>query len=153
MCPTTPSMPRNHPPRVEGHGDGKRELYPLLTPTPFCLPNDPGDTAVYVRPIVAGQPVDPMPLTRTEQASIDTQFVHAKDYYLLMCNIKRGCFTALNASINDAFKMSNDPTIQSWHAGICVIDILDQLSTIGCVSFLARPFSLKLSQISILQYT
>jgi hypothetical protein len=40
------------------------------------------------------------------------------------------CFIALNASINDAFKVSNDPNIQGWHAGMHVIDILDQLSTI-----------------------
>jgi hypothetical protein len=47
-----------------------------------------------------------------------------------MRNIERACFTALDASINDTFKMSNDPMIQGWHAGMQVIDILDQLSTI-----------------------
>jgi hypothetical protein len=47
-----------------------------------------------------------------------------------MRNIERACFTALNTCINDAFKMSNNPTIQGWHAGMCVIDILDQFSTI-----------------------
>jgi hypothetical protein len=65
-----------------------------------------------------------------EQASIDTHFAHAKHYYLLMHNIKRACFTALDASINDAFKVSNDPTIQGWHTSMQVINILDQLSTI-----------------------
>jgi hypothetical protein len=99
-------------------------------PMPFHLPNNPGDTVVYVRPVMAGQPVDAMPLTRTEQVSIDTQFVRAKHYYLLMRNIKRACFTALKASINDAFKVSNYPTIQGWHTGMCVINIFDQLSTI-----------------------
>ncbi len=47
-----------------------------------------------------------------------------------MHNIKRACFTALDASINDAFKVSNDPTIQGWHTSMQVINILDQLSTI-----------------------
>jgi hypothetical protein len=107
-----------------------QELYALLTPTPFRLPNNPGDATIYVRPVVAGQPVDATPLTRMEQASIDTCFACAKQYYLSMRNIKRACFTALDASINDAFKVSNDPIIQGWHAGTQVIDILDQLSTI-----------------------
>jgi hypothetical protein len=107
-----------------------QELYTLLTPTPFCLPKDPGDAAVYICPVAAGQPVNTTLLTRTEQATINTRFAHAKHYFLLMCNIERVSFTALDASINDAFKVSNDPTIQSWHASMRVIDILDQLSTI-----------------------
>jgi len=47
-----------------------------------------------------------------------------------MQNIERTCFTALDSSINDAFKVSNDPTVQGWHAGMRVIDILNQLSLI-----------------------
>ena len=46
-----------------------------------------------------------------------------------MQNIKRACFTALDASVNDAFKVSNDPAVQGWHAGMRVIDIFNQLST------------------------
>jgi hypothetical protein len=45
-------------------------------------------------------------------------------------NIEQACFTTLNASINNMFDVSNDPKIQGWHAGMRVIDILDQLSTI-----------------------
>jgi hypothetical protein len=82
-----------------------QELYALLMPMPFCLQNNPGNTTIYVCPVMAGQPVDTTPLTRTEQASIDTQFARAKHYYLSMCNIKRTYFTALDASINDAFKV------------------------------------------------
>jgi hypothetical protein len=103
-----------------------QELYALLTPTPFCLPNNPGNTVVYVCPVVAGQPVDTTPLTRMEQAAINMQFTRAKHYFLSMHNIERACFTALDASINDTFKVSNDPTIQGWHASMRVIDILDQ---------------------------
>jgi hypothetical protein len=65
-----------------------------------------------------------------EQASINMRFARAKLYFLSMRNIRRAFFLALNASVNKAFKVSNDPTIQSWHASMQVINILDQLSTI-----------------------
>jgi hypothetical protein len=107
-----------------------RPLYSLLTNIPFRLPTNPGAAAVYVRALVLGQPIDNAPLTRTEQASIDTLFNRRKHYFLSMQNIERACFTALDSSINDAFKVSNDPTVQGWHAGMRVIDILDQLSLI-----------------------
>ena len=45
-----------------------------------------------------------------------------------MLNIKHACFTALDASINVAFQVSNDPTIHGWHAGMSTMVILDQLS-------------------------
>ncbi len=51
-----------------------RELYALLTTQPFCLPTNPGATAIYVRNQLPGQPVNNAPLTRTEQASIDSLF-------------------------------------------------------------------------------
>ena len=47
-----------------------------------------------------------------------------------MQNIVCVCFTALDGSINDAFKVSNDPNVQRWHGGMRVIDILNQLSLI-----------------------
>jgi hypothetical protein len=50
-----------------------------------------------------------------EQATINTCFVHEKHYFMLMRNIKRACFTTLDASVNNAFKVSNDPAIQGWH--------------------------------------
>ena len=105
-------------------------LYSLLTNIPFCLLTNPGEAAVYIHPIMLGQPVNNAPLSRTEQASIDTLFNCCKHYFLLMQNIKRACFMALDSSINDAFKVSNDPTVQGWHAGMRVIDILDQLRLI-----------------------
>jgi hypothetical protein len=49
-----------------------QKLYTLLTPTPFHLPNNPGNAAVYICPVVAAQPVDTTPMTRMEQATIDT---------------------------------------------------------------------------------
>ncbi len=39
-------------------------------------------------------------------------------------------FSALDSSINDAFKVSSDPALRGWHAGMSVREILDQLSTI-----------------------
>ena len=53
-----------------------RELYTLFTgPTnPFRIPVDPGGVAIYTRPVVTGQQIDVSPLSRTEQATIDTQF-------------------------------------------------------------------------------
>ncbi len=45
-----------------------------------------------------------------------------------MVNIEQACFTAVDACINNAFKVSNDPSIQGWHSGMTVMSILDQLS-------------------------
>jgi hypothetical protein len=91
---------------------------------------NPGNTDVYVCPVVAAQLVDTTPLTRTEEATINRRFARAKHYFLSMHNIERVCFTALDASINDTLKVSNDPAIQGWHASMRIINILDQLSTI-----------------------
>jgi hypothetical protein len=105
------------------------ELYVLLTTSPFRLPTNPGAAVVYVRSQIPGQPINNAPLSRTEQASIESLFNRRKHYYLSMQNIKRVCFTALDVGINDAFKVLNDPNVRGWHAGMRVIDILDQLST------------------------
>jgi len=99
-----------------------RELYMLLTGqhNSFRVPVDPGVVAIYTRPVVTGQPVDLSPLSRTEQATIDTQFARQKHYFLSLQNIERACFTVLDASINDAFKVSADPAIWRWHDGMSV---------------------------------
>jgi hypothetical protein len=90
-----------------------RELYSLLAPMPFCTPNDPGPSAIYIRALNPANSVpDPALLTRTEQAMINTMFVHCKHYLLSMRNIGKACFTILDSTINDAFKVSNDPAIQ-----------------------------------------
>jgi hypothetical protein len=109
-----------------------QELYALLTPTPFHLPTNPGAHTVYVWPIDPSNPgviPDPaIPLTRTEQATIDTTFSGCKHYYQSMLNIERACFTTLDASINVAFQVSNNPTFQGRHADMSMMVILDQLS-------------------------
>jgi hypothetical protein len=104
------------------------KLYALLTTSPFCLLTNPGAAAVYVRSQIPGQPVNNALLSRTEQASIESLFNHRKHYYLSMQNIKRTCFTALDASINNSLKVLNNPNVCRWHAGMRVIDILNQLS-------------------------
>jgi hypothetical protein len=106
-----------------------RKLYALLTTSPFRLPTNPGAAAVYVRSQIPGQPVNNAPLSRTEQASIESLFNRRKHYYLSMQNIEGACFMALDASINNAFKVSNNPNVRRWHAGMRVINILNQLST------------------------
>jgi hypothetical protein len=45
-----------------------------------------------------------------------------------MGNIERVCFTILNSTINNAFKILNNPAIQGWNAGMSVMLILDHLS-------------------------
>jgi hypothetical protein len=92
-----------------------RESYALLTTSPCCLPTNMGAVAVYVSSQIPGQPVNNAPLSRMEQASIESLFNRRKHYYLSMQNIKHACFTALNISINNAFKVSNDPNVHGWH--------------------------------------
>jgi hypothetical protein len=90
------------------------ELYALFAgaASPFWLPVDPGPNAIYGRPILAGQQPDITPLTQTEQATFNTGFNCQKHYFLSMQNIDPACFTAPDASINDAFKVSNNPSIR-----------------------------------------
>ena len=81
-----------------------QNMYALLTTTPYRIPTTPGDTPTYIRAILAGEPTDNTPLTRTEQATINSTFARRKHYFLSMQNIERACFTALDSSVNDAFK-------------------------------------------------
>ena len=107
-----------------------QNMYALLTATPFRLPINPGDTPRYVRAALLGEQVDTSPLTRTEQATIDSTFARSKHYYLSMQNIERACFTALDSSVNDAFKLSLLAGVRGWHAGMTTVMILDQLSLV-----------------------
>ena len=107
-----------------------QNMYALLTTTPFRIPTTPGDTPTYIRAILAGEPTDNTPLTQTEQATIDSTFARRKHYFLSMQNIERACFTALDSSVNDAFKLSNLAGVRGWHAGMTTVMILDQLSLV-----------------------
>jgi hypothetical protein len=101
-------------------------MYALLTIDPFCTPNNPGLAADYTRT----DPADLTVLMHTKQATSNTAFACQKHYFHSMQNIEHACFTVLDASINDAFKVANNPNITGWQAGISVQEILDQLSNI-----------------------
>ncbi len=77
-------------------------MYSLLTRTPFRVPTDPGPLAIYYPPPVPiidaqGDPVldgEGLPtyhnqpiIERAAQATIDAQFMRAKNYYELYLNI------------------------------------------------------------------
>jgi hypothetical protein len=49
---------------------------------------------------------------------------------MLMRNIKRACFTALDSSVNNVFKVSNVVNGHKWHADMKVMDILNQPNNI-----------------------
>jgi hypothetical protein len=105
-----------------------QELYTLLTPNTFCLPNRPGQTNAYVHAMMPNQLINTSPFMQKEQATIDMHFACTKNYFVSMQNIERAWFTALDESVDNALKVSDDPSVRGWHAGMCVINILDQLS-------------------------
>jgi hypothetical protein len=85
-----------------------RELYTLLTAMPLRLPINPGNALIYVHPVVTVKVVSSAPLTQSEQATINTRFNRLKHYFMLMQNIERAWpTTALNTSVNNAFKVIN----------------------------------------------
>ncbi len=61
-----------------------RELYTLLTGpgNAFRVPMDLGPVADYTCPVLLGQQPDVSPLSRTKQATVDTQFAWQKHYFL-----------------------------------------------------------------------
>jgi hypothetical protein len=123
-------------------------MYALLTPTPFQLPNNLGDQAVYYGPRVpvvnaqgahvldaAGNPmyVPQPPLDRAAQATINARFIRVCNYWLLYQNIKQACFNMLDDNIDDAFKVSNSPKLRGWNQLMEIMEILEQITmTYGC---------------------
>jgi hypothetical protein len=115
---------------VEGPSDGLRALRPPHA-NPITPPHRSGGEHCYVHLINPNNPgvvPDPaVPLTRTKQVMVDTTFARCKHYYQSLLNIKQACFTALDLSINVAFQVLNDPSVQGWHAGMSTLVILNQL--------------------------
>jgi hypothetical protein len=118
-------------------------MYGLLTTTPFQLPIDPGPLAISYPnkiPIVdtQGDPVrDAMgeltyqaqpAIGRAEQATIDASFKRGKNYWKSYMNIRRAVFNCLDDGIDDAFKVSNDPTLTGWNASMEPRDMIDQIT-------------------------
>jgi hypothetical protein len=69
------------------------------------------------------------PLDRATQATIDARFVQSRNHWLLYQNIKRACFNMLDDNIDDAFKVSNSPTLRGWNQSMEIGEILDQITT------------------------
>jgi hypothetical protein len=105
-------------------------MYDLLTTSLFRIPTDPGPLAIYNPPRVAivntqGYPVldgQGMPTYQAqpaigwaEQATIDARFKRAKNYWESYRNIQRAVFNCLDNGVDDAFKVSNDPTLARWN--------------------------------------
>ena len=119
-------------------------MYALLTPTPFRIPNDPGPLAIYYPTPTAivdiagapvldalGQPmfVVPPPIDRATQATINSRFIRARNYWLSYMNIQRAVYNLLNDNIDDAFKVSNNPALVGWNPAMEVRDIFDQITS------------------------
>jgi hypothetical protein len=92
-----------------------RELYALLMPNVFRLPNNLGNAAVYTHPTVAGQPINNTPLMQAEQATINTRFAHDKHYFLLMRNISGHASPPL---MQASMTPSRCPTIRQYRDGV-----------------------------------
>ena len=119
-------MPPEYSSRLEGTRDVAQTVLVTFTKYVFRLPIDPSPAANYTR----ADPNDLTPLTRMEQATVNTAFARQKHYFQSMQNIDRPCFTALDASIDDTFKVSNNLAMVEWHAGMATRKIFDQLSQI-----------------------
>jgi hypothetical protein len=64
---------------------------------------------------------------------INARFVRARNYWLSYQNIKQACFNMLNDNIDDAFKVSNNPTLQGRNQLMEIMEILNQITTkYGC---------------------
>ena len=119
-------------------------MYGLLRTSPFHIPSDPGQLAIYYQtqiPIVNAQG-DPvlsglgMPtyqaqpaIGRAEQATINIRFKRVKNHWELYQNILRAVFNCLNNGVNDAFKVSNNPALAGWNPLMEPREMFDQKTT------------------------
>ena len=118
-------------------------MYALLTPTPFRIPSDPGLLAIYYTPTAildstgapvldaAGEPTFRAPPTidRATQATIDSRFNREQHYWLSYLNIRRAVYNLLDDNIDDAFKVSNNPTLVGWNPTMEIREIFDQITS------------------------
>ena len=63
-----------------------------------------------------------------KQATIDVSFKRGKNYWKSYMNIRRAVFNCLDDGIDDAFKVSNDPTLTGWNASMEPRDMFDQIT-------------------------
>ncbi len=72
----------------------------------------------------------PLPaLDHATQATINSSFVRARNYWLSYQNIKQAYCNMLNNGIDDAFKFSPNSDLTGWNPSIKIIKIMDQLVT------------------------
>ena len=72
----------------------------------------------------------PLPvLSRATLATIDARYTRARNYWRTYLNIKRACYNMLDDTVDNAFKVSNDPALTGWNPSMNIIDMLDQLVT------------------------
>jgi hypothetical protein len=111
---------------MEGTRDVAQNVHVTFSQYAFHQPNYPGPATDYTR----ADSNNLTPLMHTEQATINNAFAHQKHYFQSMQNVECACFIVLDAGIDNAFKVSNNPAIVGWQAGMETGTILDRLSQI-----------------------
>jgi hypothetical protein len=115
-------------------------MFALLSRNPFRVPTNPGPIPVYYSPdtpivnadrsLVVDAIENPTFQANSmidcpTQATIDAQFVRARNYWLLYQNIKQVCYNMLDGNIDDVFKFSPDLNLTGWNPLMEIETILD----------------------------
>jgi hypothetical protein len=95
-------------------------MYALIEPNAFVMPPDPGDLPNY-----GGVQFPSTVALKTA----DRMFEMATNYFTSYLNINRALFRMLDDSIDNNFKVSNDPNLKGWNPTMSVQMILQQLET------------------------
>ena len=94
------------------------QMYALIEPIAFVMPPDPGDLPNY------GGVQFP---STVAMKTADRIFEMGSNYYTSYLNINRALFRMLDDSIDNNFKVSNDPNLKGWNPTMSVQMILAQL--------------------------
>ena len=96
------------------------QMYALIEPNAFGMPADPGDLPNY-----GGNQFPSTVAIKTAER----MFEMGTNYYTSYLNINRALFRMLDDSIDNNFKVSNDPNLKGWNPTMSVQMILSQLKT------------------------
>ena len=96
------------------------QMYALIEPNGFVMPPDPGDLPNY------GGLQFP---STVAMKTADRIFEMGTNYFSSYLNINRALFCMLDDSIDNNFKVSNDPNLKGWNPTMSVQMILSQLET------------------------
>ncbi len=94
------------------------QMYALIEPNAFVMLPDPGDLPNY-----GGQQFPSTVAVKTA----DRMFEMGTNYFTSYQNINRALFRMLDDSIDNNFKVSNNPTLKGWNPTMSVQMILAQL--------------------------